>query len=126
MKKISRRTKKKVKNRKRRHKRVRKNIIGTPNKPRLSVYKSNKYIYAQLIDDINEETIAAASTLKSEIRDSVDNTSNKEAAEEVGKLIAELAKENNIKEVVFDNGGFKFHGRIASLADAARDNGLKF
>jgi large subunit ribosomal protein L18 len=126
MKKISRRTKKKVKNRKRRHKRVRKNIIGTPNKPRLSVYKSNKHIYAQLIDDINEETIAAASTLKSEIRDSVDNTSNKEAAEEVGKLIAELAKENNIKEVVFDNGGFKFHGRIASLADAARDNGLKF
>ncbi len=126
MKKVSRRTKKKVKDRKRRHRRVRKNIIGTPYKPRLSVYKSNKHIYAQLIDDINEETIASASTLKSEIRDSVDNTSNKEAAEKVGKMIAEKAKKKKIEEVVFDKGGFKYHGRVASLADAARDNGLKF
>lgn len=126
MNKISRRTKKKVKDRKRRHKRVRKNIIGTPYKPRLSVYKSNKHIYAQLIDDMNEETIAAASTLKPEIKDSVENTSNRKAAKKVGEMIAKKAKEKKIKEVVFDNGGFKFHGRIASLVNAARENGLKF
>lgn len=126
MKKVRRRTKKKVKDRKRRHKRVRKDIIGTPNKPRLSVYKSNKHIYAQLVDDINEETIAAASTLKPEVEDNVENTSNKKAAKEVGKMIADLAKDNDIKKVIFDKGGFTYHGRIASLADAARENGLEF
>src|SRR6056297_3162142 len=124
MKKISRKTLKKVKNRIRRHERARKNRIGTPNKPRLAVYKSNNHIYAQLIDDINEKTLAAASTLKPKLKEKLEITSNKEAAKKVGEEIAKLAKKK--KKVVFDTGGFKYHGRIAALADAARDKGLEF
>lgn len=106
--------------RRRRHFRVRKKISGTQEKPRLSVYRSNKHIYVQLIDDVNGHTLAAARS-----QDAVAGA-NKQAAEAVGKLIAEKALEKGIKEVVFDRSGYLYHGRIKVLADAARAAGLKF
>ena len=107
----------------RRHKRVRNKIAGTPERPRLSVFRSNSNIYVQLIDDVNGCTLAQASTLDKEVKE---KHANKVAAKEVGTLIAKRATEKNITEVVFDRGGYIYHGVIKELADAARNNGLKF
>ncbi len=94
--------------------------------PRLSVYRSSKHIYAQLIDDNKGETLAAASTLEKNMRGDGKKGTNVVAAEEVGKLIAERAKEKGIKDVVFDRGRYLYHGRVKALADAAREGGLNF
>ena len=106
----------------RRHTRVRKNISGTKEIPRLDVYRSNKAIYAQVIDDVSGTTLASSSSVVLKIA----NGGNVEAAKLVGKSIAEKAKKLKIKSVVFDRGGYLYHGRVAALADAARENGLEF
>ena len=112
--------------RKRKHVRVRKKISGTSECPRLCVYRSNAHIYAQIIDDESQTTLASASTLDKEIKGSVSVGSNIEAAKAVGKLIAERAAAKEIKVVVFDRGGYLYHGRVQALADAAREAGLEF
>lgn len=94
--------------------------------PRLSVFRSAQHIYAQVIDDVKGITVAAASTLDKDIKSKVKSSSNKDAATEVGKLVATRAVEAGIKEVVFDKGGYRYHGRVKSLADAAREAGLAF
>ena len=108
----------------RKHMRVRGKISGTAERPRLNVFRSNKHIYAQLIDDANGVTLASASTLDKEI--SLESTSNVDAAKKVGEVIAKRAVEKGVSEVVFDRGGYLYHGRIQALADAARENGLQF
>ena len=108
------------------HKRIRVKIEGCAERPRLAVYRSGKHIYAQLIDDVNHVTLASASTLDKDIRDNVKNGGNIEAAKLIGSTIAKKAKDNGIECVVFDRGGFLYHGRIAALADAAREAGLFF
>lgn len=113
-------------NRLARHKRVRKKISGTAERPRLSVYKSAKNIYAQLIDDINRTTLVAASTIDKEIDLGRAYGGNKDAAKKVGELIAKKAVAKGISEVVFDRGGYLYHGRVRELAEAAREAGLKF
>lgn len=105
-----------------RHLRIRKNLVGTASRPRLCVFRSNKHISAQIIDDSKHITLVSASTYE---KDAVKG-SNIEAAKNVGKVIAERALQANITEVVFDRGGFLFHGKIKALADAAREAGLKF
>jgi large subunit ribosomal protein L18 len=110
--------------RKKRHARVRAKLSGTSARPRLNVFRSNKHIYAQVIDDLNGVTLASASTLDKEL--SLDSTSNAEAAKMVGELVAKRAVEKGITAVVFDRGGYLYHGRIQVLADAARENGLQF
>ena len=112
--------------RKNRHRRVRQKVHGTPEKPRLNVYRSNNHIYAQIIDDTVGQTLVSASTLDLDLREKLSSTHDKEAAKLVGKLIGERALDNNIDEVVFDRGGYIFHGRIKELADGAREAGLKF
>ncbi|EEI19192.1 50S ribosomal protein L18 [Lentilactobacillus hilgardii] len=112
----------KNKSRKRRHNRVRNKISGTAECPRLNVFRSNKNIYAQVIDDVEGVTLVSASTLDSAISDG--NKTEKAAG--VGKLVAERASKKNIKKVVFDRGGYLYHGRVQALADAARENGLEF
>jgi large subunit ribosomal protein L18 len=109
--------------RKRRHARVRKTIRGTTVRPRLTVYRSNKYIYAQVIDDDNGTTLATASSQEEPLRT---KTLTVDTAGEVGKLVAERAKDAGISSVVFDRGGYRFHGRVKALADGARDAGLEF
>lgn len=126
MKKVHKKTDKKVKDRLRRHLRVRKKISGTKKLPRLAVFKSNSHIYGQIIDDVNGVTLVAVSSVNPDLRGELKCTSNKEAAEAVGKKLAELAKKKRIKNVVFDRGGFLFHGRIKAFADGAREGGLKF
>lgn len=106
--------------------RVRKKVSGTPDKPRLVVYRSLRHIYAQLVDDTQGRTLTTVSTLSPEIRDEVKGKRKIEQSAIVGKLIAEKAKSLNIENVVFDRRGFKYHGRVKALADAARENGLKF
>lgn len=106
--------------------RIRKRVFGTAEKPRLSVYRSLKHIYAQIIDDTQGRTLVSASTLDPAVRDSVANGGNIESAKMIGKLIGERALEKGIKKVVFDRGGFLYHGRIKALADAAREAGLEF
>ena len=106
----------------RRHERVRKNITGTKECPRLNVFRSNKGIYAQVIDDVTGTTLASSSNLELKIK----NGGNIEAAKAVGKAIAEKALAKGIKEVVFDRGGYLYIGRVAALADAAREAGLQF
>lgn len=119
--------KSKLKNKRFRRKRsIRKKIFGTPERPRLTVYRSNQHIYAQLIDDIAGHTVASASTVDSEARDELAELEKVEQAEAVGKLIAERAQEKGIDKVVFDRNGFIYHGRIAAIADGAREAGLKF
>ncbi len=108
----------------RRHRRVRKKIRGTPERPRLSVYRSNRHMIAQVIDDTAGRTIASASTNEPELRSGP--TGNTAGASAVGKLIAERAKDKDITSVVFDRGGFRYHGRVAALADSARQAGLEF
>lgn len=112
--------------RRKKHMRVRKKITGTPVRPRLNVYKSSKNIYAQIIDDSNGVTIVSASTVETAIKGSVKSGGNVEAAKEVGKLIAQRAVEKGIKLIVFDRGGYVYHGRVKELADAARAEGLEF
>ena len=107
----------------RRHIRVRRKISGTAERPRLCVYRSNSNIYAQIIDDVAGNTLVQASTLDKEIKTKY---SNKEAAKEVGTLIAKRAIEKNIENVVFDRGGYIYHGVVKELAEAAREGGLKF
>ena len=107
----------------RRHRRVRGKISGTAQKPRLNVFRSSSNIYAQIIDDVKGETLCAAGTVEKSFGG---KGGNKEAAREVGKLIAKRAKEKGIADVVFDRGGFVFHGRVKELADGAREGGLNF
>ncbi|GGG07164.1 50S ribosomal protein L18 [Paenibacillus abyssi] len=108
-----------------RHLRVRKKITGTTQRPRLSVFRSSKHIYVQLIDDVQGVTLAAASTQDKALTD-IGNGGNVEAARKVGTLIAERAKAKGVSKVVFDRGGYLYHGRIQALADAAREAGLEF
>lgn len=112
--------------RKRKHARVRRKISGTAEKPRLCVFRSSKNIYAQLIDDVNGHTIVQASSLDPEIKSQTEEGGNVAAASKVGELVAKRALEQNIETVVFDRGGYIYHGRVAALAQAARDAGLKF
>ena len=109
-----------------RHARVRKKISGTPEMPRLSVYRSNKSIYAQIIDDTKRVTLVSASTLDPQIKGQLDDVDKKGAAKLVGKLVGERALNAGIKTVVFDRGGYKYTGRVASVADGAREAGLEF
>jgi large subunit ribosomal protein L18 len=112
----------KNKKRLKRHQRVRNHISGTAERPRLNVYRSNKNIYAQVIDDVAGVTLASASTLDKELSEGTKT----ELAAAVGKLVAERATAKGITEVVFDRGGYLYHGRVAALAEAARENGLQF
>ena len=107
-----------------RHVRVRAKLSGTPGRPRLNVYRSNANIYAQIIDDVAGVTLVSASTLEKEFEGQA--TGNKEAARKVGKLVAERAKAKGIETVVFDRGGYLYHGRVAELAEGAREAGLEF
>lgn len=116
--------KKKLK--KRRHLRIRKKVFGTPEKPRLCVFRSLKHIYVQIIDDLKGNTIASASTLDKELRHLSGNKSNINFAKKVGELIAERALKAGITKVVFDRAGYKYHGCIKALADSAREKGLQF
>lgn len=109
-----------------RHKRVRRKVTGTAERPRLSVFRSSNNIYAQIIDDVNRVTLVAASSLEDAIKSSVSSTGNKDAARKVGELVAKKAAEKGITEVVFDRGGYIYHGRILELAEGAREAGLKF
>lgn len=111
------------KERERRHARVRRKISGTPERPRLCVYRSNTNLYVQIIDDVAANTLVSASTLDKEVKTKY---ANKEAAKEVGALIAKRALEKNIKDVVFDRGGYIYHGVVKELAEAARNGGLNF
>ena len=107
-----------------RHLRIRKNISGTPTTPRLNVFRSNKNIFAQIIDDVNGVTLVSASSIDKELK--LENGGNTNAAKEVGALIAKRALEKGIETVVFDRGGYLYHGRVQALADGAREAGLKF
>ncbi len=109
-----------------RHRRVRKKLYGTPEKPRLCVFRSNKNIFAQVIDDVNGNTLVAASTLDKELKGQIEYGGNKEAAKQVGEAIAKRSLEKGIETVAFDRGGFQYHGRVKELADGAREAGLKF
>ena len=109
-----------------RHKRVRRKVSGTTQRPRLCVFRSSNNIYAQIIDDANRVTLTAASSLDAEVKGAVNHGGNKEAAKMVGEMIAKRAIEKGITEVVFDRGGYLYHGRIKELAEAAREAGLKF
>jgi large subunit ribosomal protein L18 len=109
-----------------RHLRVRKKIEGTTLRPRLNIFRSSKHMYAQIIDDSKGVTIVAASTLDKELTDAVTNGGNVESARQVGALIAKRAKEQGVEKVVFDRGGYLYHGRVQALADAAREAGLEF
>ena len=109
--------------RKRVHNRIRRKLSGTAERPRLAVFRSEAHIYAQIINDTEGRTLAAASSVDKEAKT---NGGNVAAAKAIGKLVAQRAKEKGVKQVVFDRGGFAYHGRIKALADAARENGLQF
>ena len=109
-----------------RHLRVRKKVEGTAERPRLNVYRSEKHIYAQLIDDVAGVTLASASTMDKELTKEISNGANVESARKVGTLLAERAQGKGVKNVVFDRGGYLYHGRVQALADAAREAGLEF
>lgn len=112
--------------RKKRHIRVRHKVYGTPERPRLNIYRSNNHIYAQVIDDVDGHTLVSASTLDKELKAKLSSTHNKEAAKLVGELVGKRALDKGINEVVFDRGGYIYHGRIKELAEGAREAGLKF
>jgi large subunit ribosomal protein L18 len=118
--------KEKLRKRTRRHLRVRRKVVGTSERPRLSVYRSLKHIYCQIIDDIEGKTLAAASTQSPNVRSQIKYGGNVKAAEIVGKAIAEEAKNKGITKVVFDKGGYKYHGRVKALAESARRHNLIF
>ncbi|KPJ54286.1 50S ribosomal protein L18 [candidate division TA06 bacterium DG_24] len=110
----------------RRHRRVRKKISGSPDRPRLVVYRSRKHIYAQIIDDVAGRTLCAASTLGSRSRDGSSPGTKSDQSKETGLVLARAALEKGIKHVVFDRGGYRYHGRVKVLAEAAREGGLEF
>ncbi len=110
----------------RRHRRVRKVVNGSAERPRLAVFRSHQHIYAQVIDDVEQHTLVAASSLEPELKSKLTSGANSNAAIEVGKLVAERAKAKGIDTVVFDRGGNLYHGRVRALADAAREAGLDF
>ncbi|MDI3316679.1 MAG: 50S ribosomal protein L18 [Bacillota bacterium] len=112
--------------RRRRHLRVRKKVVGTPERPRLSVFRSSKHIYAQVIDDEAGHTLAAASSIDPELRALLKNGASVEAARQVGALVARRALTKGVRKVSFDRGGYLYHGRIKALADGARAEGLEF
>ena len=118
--------KKKVNPRVVRHRRIRNKISGTAERPRLCVYRSLKHIYAQLIDDRGGHTLVGASSLSPELRETLAYGGNMAAAKAVGKLVARKAKEHNITKVVFDRAGYKYHGRLAALANEVREAGIEF
>lgn len=120
-------TEEKVRKRLRRHRRVRRKVVGTAERPRLAVFRSAKHIYAQLIDDSHGQTLAGTSSMKLAAASGGEKEGKKTSqAREVGKQIAELAKQKGIQKVCFDRGGYLYHGRVAALADEARKNGLEF
>jgi len=112
--------------RERRKLRIRRKISGTAEKPRLTVFRSAKHIYAQVIDDVSGTTVAHASTLTKEVRGAISDATKSDAAKKVGAAIAKLLIEKGIKSIVFDRNGYLYHGRVRALADAAREAGLKF
>jgi large subunit ribosomal protein L18 len=112
--------------RKKRHRRVRTKISGTPQRPRLNVFRSSKHIYAQVIDDQSGNTLVAASSLDPQLRPDLPRGSNRDAARNVGKLLGQRAVDQGIKDVVFDRGGYLYHGRVKELAEGAREAGLNF
>ena len=112
--------------REKKHKKIRNRFSGTPERPRLSVFRSNTHMYAQIIDDTKGHTLVAASTNEKDVKAALKNTDDTEAAAYVGKLIGERAVKKGIKTVVFDRGGFVYHGKVQALADAAREAGLEF
>ena len=117
---------KRERSRVRRHHRVRLRVYGTPDRPRMNVFRSNAHLYAQVIDDTTGKTLVSASTLDKEIKGKLRSGANLAAAVAVGRLVAERALKVNLKAVVFDRGGYRFHGRIKALAEASREKGLKF
>jgi large subunit ribosomal protein L18 len=112
--------------RQRRHQRVRKKVFGTPERPRLCVFRSLQHIYAQVIDDTRGVTLASASTLDQAVRDQLDGKTKSAEAQLVGETVAKRAMEHGVEKVVFDRGGYQYHGRVKALADAARAAGLSF
>jgi large subunit ribosomal protein L18 len=106
-----------------RHRRVRKRVAGSPDRPRLAVFRSNRHVYAQLIDDLAGRTLASASTLEAELKGAGNTTAT---AASVGRLLAKRAREKGISSAVFDRGGFLYHGKVQALADGAREEGLEF
>ena len=112
--------------RRKRHRRVRKRVIGTKQKPRLNVFRSLANIYAQVVDDVTGQTLCSASTLDAEIKPKAKSGGNVEAAKLVGELVGKRAIEKGIESVAFDRGGYQYHGRVAAVADGARSAGLKF
>lgn len=112
--------------RQRRHRRVRARIAGTPERPRLNVFRSLGNIYAQVIDDVAGQTLASASTIDRELRGQLEGKSKTDAAKLVGELVAQRAQAAGVKQVVFDRGGYRYHGRVKALADGARAAGLEF
>jgi large subunit ribosomal protein L18 len=110
----------------RRHRRLRRDLNGTPERPRLSVFRSNQHIYAQIIDDVAQQTLAAASSVESAVKSELSSGATIEASTVIGKLVAERAKAKGIEKVVFDRGGNLYHGRVKALAEAAREAGLNF
>ncbi len=106
--------------------RIRKKVFGTPERPRLTVYRSLNHIYAQVIDDVSGKVLAAASTVDKQLRGELDGLKKREAAKKVGELLAERCKQKNVEKVVFDRNGYAYHGRVAQLAEGAREKGLKF
>lgn len=108
------------------HRRIREKVAGSSNRPRLCVYRSLKYTYAQIVDDSQGKTLVAASTAEKDVRGALKQTGNIEASKVVGKMIAERARAKGIDTVVFDRGGYLYHGRIKAIAEAARESGLKF
>ena len=112
--------------RQKKHRRMRNHIAGTAERPRLAVFRSNKHMYAQIIDDAAGRTLVSASTMQKDVKAELEKTNNVEAAAYLGKVIAEKAKEKGITDVVFDRGGFIYQGKIKALADAAREAGLNF
>ena len=112
--------------RQKKHRRMRNHITGTAARPRLAVFRSNSHMYAQIIDDSIGHTLVSASTLQAEVKEGLEHTDNVEAAAKVGTVIAKRAVEKGITSVVFDRGGFLYHGKVKALADAAREAGLEF
>ena len=112
--------------REKKHLRIRKNIVGTAQKPRLTVFRSLKHIYAQIIDDTKGTTLVSASTLEAPLKGTLESTSDQAAAKQVGEAIAKKALEQGITEVIFDRGGYVYHGRVQAVAEGAREAGLKF
>lgn len=119
-------TKRKTVRRDKIRRRIRSTISGTEDQPRLSIYKSNKHVYAQLIDDLSGRTLASVSTQSKNVKDEIDGKTRKEAAQVVGKQLAAVAQEKGINNVVFDRSGYRYHGVVKALAEGARDGGLDF